>query len=114
MDDLIKFVTALPAPAAVAFASVSAVVIWIARLGILEGRKIDPAKGVPAAQVAAVIVDPTALNALTTAVGKQTAVNEDMLEVGRALARTLDHMAIELDRIREELRIQREIERRRN
>jgi hypothetical protein len=111
VEELAKFISALPQPASLVFVTMLAVVVGIARLGVLKGRDLDPAKGVPAAQVAAVVVDPTALNALTAAVLKQTAVMEEMLETGKDLARTFDHMAIELDRVREELRIQREVRR---
>jgi hypothetical protein len=114
MEDLIKFVGALPLPASVAFAAVSALVIWIARLGILEGRRADPARGVPAAQVAAVIVDPTALNRLSEQAAALNATLKELCEVAREKARVDTLMATELDRIREEMRIQRELERRRN
>jgi hypothetical protein len=109
MEELGKFVASLPLPAAIAFVSVFGAVIAVSWRGILKGRELDPAKGVPAAQVAAVVVDPTALNALTAAVNKQTGVMEEMLDTGKALAKCFDHMAIELDRMREELRINREI-----
>jgi hypothetical protein len=114
MEEVIKFVSALPLPAAIAFSAVSAIVIWVARLGILEGRKIDPAKGVPAAQVAAVIVDPTALNRMTDQVAALTATLDQILDAAKEKIRVDNLMATELDRIREEMRIQREIERRRN
>lgn len=112
MDDLIKFIAALPPMAAVAFASVSALVFWVARLGILEGRKVSPAHDAPVAQVAAVIVDPTALNNATTALNRHTGAIERLTEVGEGMARAIDHMGTELERIREELRIQREVSRR--
>jgi hypothetical protein len=114
MEELVKFVSALPVPAAIAFSAVSALVIWVARLGILEGRKIDPAKDAPAAQVAAVIVDPTALNRLSDQVGALNSVLEEMQATAKEKIRVDNLLATELDRIREELRIQREIARGRN
>jgi hypothetical protein len=111
MEELIEFVGHLPAPAAVAFAAVLAAVVGVSWRGILKGKEIDPARDVPAAQIAAVVVDPTALNALTAAVVKLTEIIEGIREPGRDLAKTFDHMAIELDRVREEMRIQREVRR---
>jgi len=111
VEEIIEAVGHLPLPAAVAFAAVLAAVIGVSWRGILKGRENDPARDTPAAQVAAVIVDPTALNALTAAVTKLTNVIEEMRDPGKDLAKTFDHMAIELDRVREEMRIQREVRR---
>jgi len=36
---------------------------------------------------------------------------QDKLTTGKDLARTFDHMSIELDQVREEMRIQREVAR---
>jgi hypothetical protein len=112
MEELGKFVASLPLPAAIAFVSVFGAVVAVSWRGILKGKELDPARETHAATVAAVVVDPTALNALTAAVTKHTAVLEDMLDAGKDLAKTFDHMAIELDRVREEMRIQREVSRR--
>lgn len=111
MEELIEFVGHLPAPAAVAFAAVLAAVIGVSWRGILKGREGDAGRDAVGAQAAAVVLDPSALNALTAAVSKQTSVMEEMLETGKDLAKTFDHMAIELDRVREEMRIQREVRR---
>lgn len=118
MEELGKFVASLPMPAALAFVSVFAAVVAASWRGISKGRENDPAKDVPAAQVAAVIVDPTALNAATAAlhrhtesVDRQIIVMQEMLTTGKDLARTFDHMSIELDQVREEMRIQREVAR---
>jgi hypothetical protein len=83
MDEIIKFASSLSPPAAIAFAAVSAVLIWITRLGILEGRRNDPGKDVPAAQVAAVIVDPTALNRLSDQAAALNATLKDLCEIAR-------------------------------
>jgi hypothetical protein len=108
MDELIEFAGHLPTPAAVAFAVVLAAVIGVSWRGILKGRELDPGKDVPAA---AMVVDPNALNALAGAVTRQTDVMEEMLATGKDLARSFDHIAVELDRVREEMRIQREVRR---
>jgi hypothetical protein len=99
MEELIKFINALPTPAAIAFVMVLAAVVGVSWRGILQGRKLDPAKDVPSAQVAAVIVDPTALNAATVALNKHTEAIERLTDM--------------FDRVREEMReLSREIGRR--
>lgn len=99
VEELIEFVSKLPPTAAVSFAAVLAAVIGVSWRGILKGREIDPARDVPAAQVAAVIVDPTALNAATAAVNKHTEAMERLTDM--------------FDRLREEIRdLSREVGRR--
>lgn len=102
----------LPPLALVIFGATLAVIFAVRYLGLWSGRNAAPEKSSTAAQVAAVIVDPSALNHATAALNKHTEVLEEMIEVERGMARSVDHVAIELDRIREELRIQREISRR--
>jgi len=99
MEELGKFVASLPLPAALAFVSVFAAVVAASWRGILKGRENDPARDVPAAQVAAVIVDPTALNAATSALNRHT--------------ESLDRMTDMFDRLRDEIRdLSREVGRR--
>ncbi|WPE22519.1 hypothetical protein [Shinella zoogloeoides] len=100
----------LPPAALITFGAVLAVIFAVQRLGLWQGQKSTPATD--KAQVAAVIVDPSALNRLTEEVGKLVAAVRNLVEVGEEMTKTETHMAIELDRIREELRIQREISRR--
>lgn len=105
-DDLAKFITALPPPAAYIFVSMLAIVVGVSWRGILQGRKLDPGKDLQSAQVAAVIVDPTALNNATAALIRHTVVMEKVAEVENRLAE-------EIDRVREEIRdLAREIARR--
>lgn len=104
--------TDLPPLALVVFGATLAVIFGIRYLGLWQGEKASPAASPAAAQVAAVIVDPTALNAATAALVKHTAAVENLMEVCEVAAKHLGLMATELDRIREELRIQREISRR--
>lgn len=100
----------LPPMALITFGAVLAIIFAVQRFGLLQGRAAAPASD--AAQVAAVIVDPSALNRLSDEVGKLVKAVTVLCEVGGELSKTESHMAIELDRIREELRIQREINRR--
>lgn len=106
-----KVISELPPSAYVIFVISLAVIYAVQRFGLWQGEKGSSVQA-DKAQVAAVIVDPTALNRLSDEVGKLVAAVESLVEVGGALAKTESHMAIELDRIREEMRIQREISRR--
>ncbi|SMD18038.1 hypothetical protein [Rhizobium sp. RU36D] len=107
MEELAK----LPPLAIVTFGAVLAMIFGVRYLGLFQGRQVAP-PATKAAEVAAVIVDPAALNRASAAVEAHTDAVVEMTEVGRQLGRMLERMHIELDRIREELRIQREIARR--
>lgn len=111
-SELLKTVAGLPLPAMIAFGVAAAVIFWVSKRGITDGRLSAPSNDHPAAQVAAVIVDPTALNRATDALNKLTVVMERMASTWDALAKSTDHMAEEIGRMREELRIQREVNRR--
>lgn len=101
----------LPPAALITFGVTLAVIFAVQRFGLWQGQKAAPSAG-DNAQVAAVIVDPSALNRLSDEVAKLVETVTDLVEVGKEMAKTESHMAIELDRIREEMRIQREISRR--
>lgn len=100
----------LPPTALITFGVTLAVIFAVQRFGLWAGQKTVASSD--KAQVAAVIVDPSALNRLSDEVGKLVAVMISLVEVGEELSKTESHMAIELSQIREELRIQREISRR--
>ena len=100
----------LPPAALITFGGVLAVIFAARHLGLLQGQKATPAG--EKAQVAAVIVDPSALNRLSDQVERLGNAVSSLVEVGEEMAKTESHMAIELDRIREEMRIQRELSRR--
>lgn len=108
MEDLDK----LPLPLLIAMGLGLAVILAVRYFGLMSGERASPEKASSYAQVASVIVDPSALNRLTEQAGKLTAVLEDMVEQAKEKIRVDNILAIELDRIREELRIQREISRR--
>jgi hypothetical protein len=102
----------LPPLALVVFGGTLAVIFAVRYFGLATGAKSGPANSPASAQVAAVIVDPTALNRLTDQAAKLNETLKDMMEITREKVRVDGLMATELDRIREELRIQREIGRR--
>lgn len=101
----------LPLPAMVTFGAVLAVIFAVRYLGLWQGRQSSPSATSSTAQVAAVIVDPTALNRATAALEAHTAATLKLVDAQSKKASAEEHMADELDRIREELRIQREIRR---
>lgn len=104
--------TDLPPLAIIVFGATLAVIFGIRYLGLWQGEHASPATNPASAQVAAVIVDPAALNAATAAVARHTEAVKDMTEVAETATRHLGHVATELDRIREEMLIQRELSRR--
>lgn len=102
----------LPTPALITLGITVGIIFGVRYLGLWQGGKITPASSPGAAQVAAVIVDPTALNNATKALEAHTQALGDLIETMKDSGRSISHMAIEMDRIREELRIQREVARR--
>lgn len=102
----------LPSTALIALGVTLAIIIAVRYLGITAGANASPANSQGAAQVAAVIVDPTALNNATKALEAHTDALLEFIDVAKDVNRSLTHVGIELDRIREELRIQREVSRR--
>lgn len=101
----------LPAPALITFGAVLAVIFAVRYLGLWQGRQSSPAATSTGAQVAAVIVDPTALNKATAALEAHTEATKRLIDIVQEGSRHINTLAIEADRIREELRIQREIRR---
>ncbi|KQT03227.1 MULTISPECIES: hypothetical protein [unclassified Rhizobium] len=102
----------LPPLAIIAFGISLGILYFVTKGGFSSGQKTTPANDVSTAQVAAVIVDPSALNRGTAAI---EALNVTLMEtnaIGREHAKSNGALAEELDRVREELRIQREINRR--
>lgn len=98
--------------AVVAFGGVLAVIFGVRYLGLWQGQKAGPAASAGVAQVAAVIVDPTALNHASGSVDGLTLAVHELVVVMRDLSGHSKRTADELDAIREELRIQREVSRR--
>lgn len=102
----------LPPLAIISFGAVLALIFGVRYLGLWQGQNTGPAASANTAQVAAVIVDPTALNAAAAEVsGLAFAVHELVVAV-KAAGEQHKRTAEELDAIREELRIQREVNRR--
>jgi hypothetical protein len=103
----------LPPAALIPFGAVLAVIFAVRFLGLWQGEHRPLANSQSATTVAAVIVDPTALNRLSDEAAKLSAALDRLTEIGERKARSEEHMSIELDRLREEMRIQREVGRHR-
>lgn len=101
----------LPLPALLALGATLGAVIGVRWLGIAQGAKSAQQPAGPSAQVAAVVVDPSALNKATTALEAHTSALLKGIDTLRETNRHIETLSIEADRIREELRIQRELRR---
>ncbi|MCV9960710.1 hypothetical protein OIU34_02260 [Pararhizobium sp. BT-229] len=99
----------LPPTALVTFGAVLAIIFGVRYLGLFQGQATSSEKASGSAQVAAVIVDPSALNRATAAMEAQTmeAVNhrkmleratEDILEALQDLTRTITALREEMIR----------------
>jgi hypothetical protein len=102
-----------PPLALIAFGVTVALIFVTQRLGLFAGTNAGPEKARAAAQVATVIVDPTALNKATHALETHTAAINRAVSVAEDLTKSIALNAAELDRLRDELFIQHEVSRRR-
>lgn len=98
----------LPPTALITLGATLAVILAVRYFGLMAGEKTGPENKAP---VAAVIVDPTALLKAAAAVEEHTDAIRQQIKVGEEIAEHLKYLGVELDRIREEMRIRREIER---
>ena len=113
MEELIKFVSALPWPAAFAFGMTLAIIFFVTQRGIKDGYKASPAHDAPAAQVAAMVVDSAALNRATAAIEAHNALQVETNMILREMTKMGDEINDQLGRIREEMHLSRELDRRR-
>jgi hypothetical protein len=119
MAEILELIKSLPLPALMVLAAVLGLIIGVRYLGLWQGQNALPKASEGTAQVAAVIVDPSALNRLTAAGEALNVTLTEMNMIGREAARVhsedvkvMGELRDEVDRIREEMRIQREISRR--
>lgn len=98
----------LPLPALLALGATLGAILGVRWWGLSQSGKI-PNQPAPAAQVAAVVVDPTALNRATAALEAHTAAINKGIDTLKDTNRHIENLGIETDRAREELRIHREL-----
>lgn len=102
--------TDLPPVALIALGVTLAIIFAINRFGFMQGKTAAPSAGAGAAQVAAVIVDPTALNHASAAVeGLTVALTESNLIARQhhtatdRLAEQVEKLGEGVDRLRDEV-----------
>lgn len=101
MAELVELLQALPMPALIVFAAVVGLIFGVRYLGLLQGLRASPASSDSKAQVAAVIVDPTALTAAAAEVaGLAVAVTEATVS-GRAHTAAIDRLADKIGQLTE-------------
>lgn len=108
MEELAK----LPPLSLTVFGAVLAVIFAARHLGLLQGLKAPSGSGSSGAQVAAVIVDPTALNRASDELAKLTETLRRMSEIGEDVEKAHLGATRAIEGLREELYIQRELGRR--
>lgn len=102
----------LPPAALIPFGIVLAIIFAVRFLGLWQGQHAPLAKSQAGTTVAAVIVDPTALNRLSDEAAKLTEAIRRLSEVGEDAEKAYLGAARSIDGLREELYIQRELGRR--
>lgn len=90
MAELVELVQGLPLPALIVFAAVLALIVGVRHLGLLQGINAGPKKSEATAQVAAVIVDPTALTAAAGEVAGLSVTITEAMAVMRAHTAAVD------------------------
>ena len=97
----------LPTPALITFGATLAIIFGVRYLGLWQGAKAAPAASQAAAQVAAVIVDPTALNNATRALEAHTVESINMrksFERGtEKVCDALDRLSDQVDELQKEM-----------
>lgn len=93
----------LPPLAIIAFGATAAIIYFVRHFGISAGAASSPQSSSAAAQVAAIIVDPTALNAATASVRELTeallkgqAEQEDHVHM---ICRRLEALGVQVDNL---------------
>ena len=109
MDQLDK----LPPAALIPFGAILAIIFAVRFLGLWQGQHTPASKSQTGATVAAVIVDPTALNRASDELAKLTDTLRRAAEIGEDMERAQLGTAKAIEGLREELYIQRELGRRR-
>ncbi len=100
----------LPTPALITFGATLAIIFGVRYLGLWQGAKAAPAASQAAAQVAAVIVDPTALNNATRALEAHTI---EAINMRKSFERGAEKVCDALDRLSDQVdELQKEMIRR--
>lgn len=90
----------LPTPALITFGATLAIIFGVRYLGLWQGAKAAPATSPAAAQVAAVIVDPTALNNATRALEAHTV---EAINMRKSFERGTEKVCDAIDRLSDQV-----------
>lgn len=99
MAELLELIKALPVPALMMLGAVLALIIGVRYLGLWQGQNAGPSASTGAAQVAAVIVDPTALNAAAGEVAGLAVVITRGMATVRAHTSAVDRQSDRIDQL---------------
>lgn len=102
----------LPPLAIIVFGATLAVIFGVRYLGLMSGGSMPIEKSAAAAQVAAVIVDPTELRKATVALESHTRATHRLADTIVTITKSVDELAEEAGKVREEIHISRELARR--
>lgn len=109
MDELLKLIGALPLPALVVFAAVVGLIFGVRYLGLWQGQHAPAAGSAASATVAAVIVDPTALNAaaasvdgLTVAIAEANVIAKKHADGVNRLARVIEDLGEGVEKLKDQ------------
>ncbi|WFS02753.1 hypothetical protein [Rhizobium tumorigenes] len=98
-------ISSLPPWLALVFVVCAAITYVVIKTGYMQGGREAEGGGRSQAQVAAVIVDPTALNNLSSQVALVAAALDKIIRTGEGVSESEEKIAEELSRLREELRV---------
>lgn len=101
MAELVELLQGLPLPALIVFAAVVGLIFGVRYLGLWQGQHTPAKASAASAQVAAVIVDPTALNAAAGAVDGLTVALTEATVIGRQNVSATAQLAEEVRDLRE-------------
>jgi hypothetical protein len=99
MAELVELLQSLPLPALIVFAAVVGLIFGVRYLGLLQGLRAPAGGSDNKAQVAAVIVDPTALTAAAAEVAGLTVAITEANVTGRAHTAATDRLADRVDEL---------------
>jgi tRNA(Phe) wybutosine-synthesizing methylase Tyw3 len=103
MAELFELIPSLPMPALLVFAAVLAAAVGVRYLGVWQGFKATAASSEVKAQVAAVIVDSTALLAATAALEAHNVEQREANMLARRQVEATDDLVKTLGALRDQL-----------
>lgn len=103
MTELVELLKALPLPALLVFAAVLAVIVGVRFAGVWQGIRGPSVAAETKAQVAAVIVDPSALLAATAALEANTVEKHEANMIAKRQADATEDMVRAIGALRDQM-----------